>query len=125
MIDKDNIPNKWCLELATNEEDSDLISEYVRSIGGTHYENYNKHPMNHSTYVDHGKYATSQYEPGNWNYPIVTVEEFKKYILKLPEYQEEVINFDEDSEMIINNQLLTIRNDEIIKIKNLKYDRKI
>lgn len=123
MIDKDNIPDKWVLELATNKEDSDLVSEYMCSIGASHYSDLErKIPMRYYPYVNNGEYKGDRNDSitAYPNYTVVTIEEFKKYILKLPEYNEEIIIFDEDSEMLINNQLLTIRNDEIIKIKKLK-----
>lgn len=123
MIDKDNIPDKWVLELAINKEDSDLISTYIRSIpGGDHYENDENFPMKYAVHVRNSIYDTSTDSDCIYqDFTLITVEEFKKYILQLEEYKEEIIEEiqDIDQEIIINKQILTLRNDEIIKCRNI------
>jgi len=126
MIDENNIPIKWEVDRATNKEDSDLISNYILSLPDKGYwdksyikENY---PMVYYISVYGDTYNGSRTVKNAYKHEdckAISIEEFKKYILKLPEYQEEVVKF-EESTMIINNQLLTIRGDEIIKIKNIK-----
>lgn len=124
MINENNIPTHYCIEKVTTDEESDLVSTFIRSLpGGDHYKNEEKFPKDFYVYVADNKYDISVEIYNDYlrkRATKITIEEFKKYILKLSEYQEEVINTDKELEMIINNQLLTIKGDEIIKIKNLK-----